>query len=532
MVIFADLLVALGIVFLLLGLKPAMSICVKTKDVGWQLLFALVIAFAIGYLAYLIYLLGLSRVTYLDIGLSSILFGGSLFVSFVLRFSLTSIDKIDDIAKVERHNALHDSLTSLPNRSFCGQTIATKLLEAKPFAVLLFDINNFKNVNDAMGHQTGDLLLKYIGERLAEIVPKDVFFARIGGDEFVIILNTNNKTTIQNYYSEIVEQLSTRFQLKQYSIPVSVSVGVSLYPDFGLTHDSLFKQADAAMYEAKRTGLGLSFYSDSLESKAKEQLDIATRITSALHNQEFKLYYQPIVNTKKQTLYGYEALIRWPQQDGSFIPPDLFIPVAERTHLIRDITDWVVNQVMLDLHLFDRAGIVASVHLNLSAHDLTNSALLNNLRQLVESDQLNSSQVVLEVTESDMLKDIGNTKVVLDELRKMGFKISLDDFGTGYSSLTLLRELPIDQIKIDRSFVSSMHISEADHAIVTSSIALAHGLRCTVIAEGVEEQELIALLNNANCDYVQGFINGKALSLEEIIYWTEQHHLKMASNSH
>ncbi|SON53390.1 putative EAL and GGDEF domains protein [Vibrio tapetis subsp. tapetis] len=531
MLIFADFLMIVAIGLLLLSVKPALIICMKTEEPGWKLLLGLIVAFSIAYVAYLAYLLGKRDANYVDIGMTSILFGGSIFVSIVLRFSLSTILKIERIAKSERHNALHDSLTGLPNRAYCSKAMTERLTAQTPFSVLLFDINNFKNVNDAMGHQTGDLLLVNIAKRISVVVPPDAFYSRIGGDEFVIILNTNSKQRIDSYCTEIAEQLSPRFQLEQYNLPVSASIGVSIFPDFGSSQDELLKQADSAMYDAKRKGLSVSFYSDALEVKAKQQLDIASRITTALHNQEFRLYYQPIVNTLKQTLYGYEALIRWPQEDGSFISPELFIPIAEQTHLIRDITDWVINQVMLDLHIFNNAGIEASIHLNLSAHDLTSSALLDNLKQLAQSEQLDSSQVVLEVTESDMLKNIGNTKIVLEELRLMGFKISLDDFGTGYSSLTLLRELPIDQIKIDRSFVSSMHISSADHAIVTSSISLAHGLNCTVIAEGVEEQELIGLLNTAKCDYVQGFINGKALSLDEIIYWTEQHHLIMASNS-
>ncbi|USD68187.1 bifunctional diguanylate cyclase/phosphodiesterase [Vibrio sp. SCSIO 43136] len=530
MVLFADLMVLLGILALLASLKPSLAICRKTNEMGWQLMLMLIGLFIGGYSVYMGYLITLSRASYLDIAMATILFCGSLFVLFVTRASLVSLDHTEAAIERERKAALLDALTGLPNRLSCRKKIERYIRHDQPFCVMLFDVNNFKSVNDAMGHQSGDLLLKQIADRLADILPEKVFFARIGGDEFVILLETNDIKLVEHFYRELIEELSPRFDLQEFSVPVSISVGVSLFPHFSSTHDGLLRQADSAMYEAKRTGQGMAFYSNALENRAKEHLRIATMITSALHNQEFQLYYQPIVNTKEQTLYGYEALIRWPQADGSFIPPDLFIPVAERSHLIRDITDWVVVQVMLDLHLFANHGIHASIHLNLSAHDLTSRDLLDNLKQLVESEQLDSSRVVLEVTESDMLKDIDNTKVVLDELRVMGFKVSLDDFGTGYSSLTLLRELAIDQIKIDRSFVSSMHISEADHAIVTSSISLAHGLNCTVIAEGVEQSELIRLLDHANCDYVQGYINGKALSIDEIIYWTEQHELKMVSS--
>ncbi|CCN72751.1 putative bifunctional diguanylate cyclase/phosphodiesterase [Vibrio nigripulchritudo] len=528
MILFADLLVFLGIVFLGLGLKPAVQICQKTHEIGWQILLTLIIAFMIGYSLFLFYLLSIRTITFVELGMSAILFGGSLFVALVVNYSLKSIGKIDDIAQLERYNAMHDSLTQLPNRHYCMQQLDKRIERRTPFSVLLFDVNNFKYVNDAMGHQFGDMLLRQISQRLSMILPKQAFFSRIGGDEFVVILRTGGRRPIEELYTVITEELSHPFNLGEYSIIASISTGVSIYPEYSTEKGQILKQADVAMYEAKNSGCGLYFYSSDLADKAKEQLDISSQLTSALHNQEFELHYQPIVNTRYNSLYGYEALIRWPQANGTFISPEVFIPIAEQSHIIRDITDWVVNQVILDMQLFHESGIDASIHLNLSAKDLNSRALFNNLEQLVKSDQLNANRLVLEVTESNMLKDLKNTKQVLQALREIGFKISLDDFGTGYSSLTLLRELPIDQIKIDKSFVSGMHRSEADHAIVKSSISLAHGLNCTVIAEGVEETELMVLLDTANCDYVQGFINGRAQTLEDIIFWTKQHQLKSA----
>ncbi|MBD1558681.1 EAL domain-containing protein [Vibrio sp. S9_S30] len=528
MILVADLLVFLGVVFLGLGLRPAIQICQKTHELGWQILLALIIAFGFGYTLFLLYLLNQHSAGFIELGIATILFGGSIFVVLVVSYSQKTINQIDDIAQLERYNALHDSLTKLPNRQFCMSQLDKYIERRTPFSVLLFDVNNFKYVNDAMGHQFGDMLLQQISQRLSMVLPKQAFFSRIGGDEFVIILRTGGRKPIETLYYEILEELSHPYHLGEYSVITSISTGVSIYPEYSTEKDQILKQADVAMYEAKRSGCGLYFYSSNLEDQANEQLTISSQLTSALHNQEFELHYQPIVNTRYNSLYGYEALIRWPQPDGTFISPEKFIPIAEQSHIIRDITDWVVNQVILDMKIFSESGIDASIHLNLSAKDLNSRALFNNLKQLVDSGQIDPNRLVLEVTESDMLKDMKNTKQVLEALRAIGFKISLDDFGTGYSSLTLLRELPIDQIKIDRSFVSGMHISDSDHAIVRASISLAHGLNCTVIAEGVEETELMALLDTANCDYFQGFINGRAQTLEDIVYWTKQHHLKNA----
>ncbi len=526
MILLADFLVFLGVVLLVLALRPAIQICQKTHELGWQVLLSLIVAFTLGYTLFFSYLMSIRSVSFVELGISAILFGGSLFVALVVSYSQKSIDQIDDIAKTERYNALHDPLTQLPNRQFCMQQLKKRIERSTPFSVLLFDVNNFKYVNEAMGHQFGDMLLKQICDRLSLVLPKQAFFSRIGGDEFVVILRTGGRQPIEEIYFEISEELSQPFSLGEYSIITSISTGVSIFPEYSTEKDQILKQADVAMYEAKRSGCGLYFYSSHLADKAKEQLTISSQLTSALHNQEFELHYQPIVHTRYNSLYGYEALIRWPQSDGTFISPAVFIPIAEQSQIIRDITDWVVNQVILDMQTFNESGIDASIHLNLSAKDLNSRALFNNLKQLVDSGQINASRLVLEVTESNMLKDLKNTKQVLDSLRDIGFKISLDDFGTGYSSLSLLRELPIDQIKIDRSFVSNMHLNEADYAIVQSSISLAHGLNCTVIAEGVEESELVTLLDTANCDYVQGYINGKALSLQDVVYWTKRHELK------
>lgn len=284
--------------------------------------------------------------------------------------------------------------------------------------------------------------------------------------------------------------------------------------------DEMLKRVDIACYKAKKLGLVIDFYSENYAQSINDEVDILSKLVHAIPNKEFELYYQPIVNSIDKTLHGYEALIRWPQKDGSMIPPDKFISIAEKNNYIKGITQWVVSQVASDIIRLKNDNLNFQVHINISTLDLYDDDLYNQLFDMVANKHLEPSSMILEVTESALMSDVDAAYLMLSKLSELGFYISIDDFGTGYSSLSLLRILAFNQIKIDQSFIRNMAVGNSDYAIVASTIYLAHSLGCNVVAEGVEDEHLFAELQELGCDYVQGYYISKPQDIDSIINWS------------
>jgi diguanylate cyclase (GGDEF)-like protein len=515
-------LVALGLIFLSQSLKPAIKICKQARSLGWQLLLFLIVFFSIGYCSFLYYLTTITTVSVVEICLSTILFGGSIFVFMVINFSLRSIEDLRLIAQQERHNALHDSLTKLPNRQHFMQSVTAKVTAAAPFSVFVLDLNDFKQINDAVGHYYGDQLLINLSKRLSQALPKDCFFSRVGGDEFVLLFDSVDDADIVELMDTVDNALLKPFNIDSYDFNVRISIGVSLFP-----HDSgeiapLLRKADTAMYEAKKQRVPYRLYNDALDNDAKTRLALSSKLHLALAENQFEIYYQPVLKLKTTKTHHFEALLRWPQADGSFIPPDQFIPVAEKNGSIRQVTLWVLDNICLHLEDFARENIDACIHINLSTLDLQDYRFSTYLADLVREGRLSPAQLVLEVTETAIMANVAKTRDILSQLSRLGFRISLDDFGTGFSSLSILRELPINQIKIDRSFVMAMHNGNTNNAIVRSIIFLAQNLGCSVVAEGVETQAIAEELIQLQCDYLQGYYYCKPLPLAAVFPYCEQ----------
>ncbi|GIC77934.1 bifunctional diguanylate cyclase/phosphodiesterase [Moritella sp. F3] len=521
-------LVALGLIFLSQSLRPAIKICKKVRSLGWQLLLLLIVFFFIGYCSFLYYLANITTVSIVEICLSTILFGGSVFVFMVINFSLSSIEALHLVAQQERHNALHDSLTGLPNRQHFMQSVTAKVTAAAPFSVFVLDLNDFKQINDAVGHYYGDQLLIQLSKRLAQALPKDCFFSRVGGDEFVLLFDSVEDAEIIKLMGTVDNALLEPFNLDSYNFNVRLSTGVSLFP-----HDSgeiapLLRKADTAMYEAKKQRVSYRLYNDALDNDAKTRLAISSKLQLALAESQFEIYYQPVLKLKATKNHHFEALLRWPQADGSFIPPDQFIPLAEQNGSIRQVTLWVLDRICIHLAYFARKDIDACIHINLSALDLQDDRFATHLADLVCEGRLSPTQLVLEVTETAIMADVAKTREILSKLSRQGFRISLDDFGTGFSSLSILRELPINQIKIDRSFVMAMHNGNTNNAIVRSIIFLAQNLGCSVVAEGVENKAIAEELIQLRCDYLQGYYYCKPLPFAAVFPYCEQQGWKVA----
>ncbi|QUM75206.1 EAL domain-containing protein [Moritella sp. 24] len=522
MKILSIFLVAFGLFFLSTSLKPAVNICKQDRSVGWKSLLLLIIFFVFGYFAFLYYLTTITVVSIVETCLAIILFGGSIFVLMVIKFSLRSLEDLNLIAEKERHNALHDSLTGLPNRLHFMGEVSSRIELATPFSVFVLDLNDFKQINDVVGHYYGDQLLIKLSRRMAKALPKSCFFSRVGGDEFILITDVVIKDDIEALTTLITDALVTPFDINNYNMNVGVSIGISLFPAHAQEIAPLLQKADTAMYVSKRKQLTYMLYNASLDDDAHTRLMISSQLHLALELNQFQLFYQPLVKDKATKRHHFEALLRWPQTDGSYIPPDKFIPLAEQNGLIRDITYWVLMQIIDDLTLFAARELDVCIHINLSARDLQDDTLSKHLSELVRTGQLSPTQIVLEVTETAIMSDVNQVREVLSQLSTQGFHISLDDFGTGFSSLSILRELPINQIKIDRSFVMAMHADNTNNAIVRSIIFLAQNLGCSVVAEGVETQAIAEELIQLKCDYLQGYYYCRALPLRSILPYCEQ----------
>ena len=522
------LLTLIGVATLAFSLKPATKICQKDNHIGWRVLCSLIVFFILGYCSVLYYLFQHPTANNLFTAFSVILCGGGFFVFIVINMSLQSIIKIEQVADKERYNALHDNLTNLPNRKYLLQQMRSYAQQNSAFSLLSIDLNNFKQVNDALGHHYGDELLVAVSARIRRVLPETAFFARMGGDEFAIIHPSAKEPDYQNIVSIVHHALQSPFQLVGYAINVYASMGGSLFPFHSKQIDELLKQADMAMYASKNKRLEFTLFCEELNKGANEKLSISSRIEQAIENNEFELHYQAIFDENKH-IHGAEALIRWPQADGSYIDTETFIKISEQSTLIEKITIWVLDQAIKDLAALKEQGFTGALHINLSAQNLQSPTFFQHVSLLFESQQVPTDQLVFEVTESAMMINLEATQEMMRKLNSMGFEFSIDDFGTGFSSLSLLRELPIKQIKIDRSFISKMASDEINHSIVKSAIYLAKNLHCTTVAEGVESclvaEHLIAL----KCDYLQGYLYCDPLPLPRFIH---NHVGKVAGAAH
>ena len=422
-----------------------------------------------------------------------------------------------------RHLAHYDNLTSLPNRTLLNEHLAEAIGDAherhRSVAVLFADLDRFKYVNDTLGHQAGDQLLLCVAQRLRACVRDGDLVARTGGDEFVIVLgNLEEGSMPEDVAERIIASLARPFELCGQQFTVTPSIGITLYPTDGLDGEALIKNADAAMYLAKERGRNnFQFFDHGLSARYSERLELENRLRHALDENQLELFYQPQVDTLSGELIGLEALIRWRQPDGSMIPPDKFIPIAEECGLIVPIGAWVLHEACRQNQAWLKEGICrVPVGVNLSARQFDDTELLATIKSALTSAQLPPAYLDLELTESLVMRNPEHTRSLLMECKKLGLQLSVDDFGTGYSSLANLKRFPIDRLKIDRSFISDIVTEADDAAIAQTIVAMAHTLRLEVIAEGVETEAQLALLRRWRCDAYQGYLCSRPISAADM----------------
>ena len=441
-----------------------------------------------------------------------------------------------------RYVAYHDSLTGLPNRlmfkDYLGRATAEARRNLQELSILFIDLDNFKRINDTLGHQAGDKLLEAFAERLTACVREsDVIsheehdttssvMARLAGDEFTIMLpRTKGGVAAQKVSRRILERLTEPFTVNRQELFVSASIGIALYPDDGLSVDELMKHADIAMYHAKKSGRNnYQYFSGKLNEEALYKVKIESKLRHALEKDELEVYYQPQVSFSTGRIIGAEALLRWKDEDLGMVPPDIFIPIAEEYGLIVAITEWLIHDICTQAQQWqERYKNPLTMAINISAVHFSGNGLIDLVRHTLKATGYDPQFLEVELTETSVLQDPTVAISTLKELQEMGLKTSLDDFGTGYSSLNYLMQLPLNKLKIDRSFVVNMDMSvdenESDKgkgtAIVSAIIAMAHSLDLEVIAEGVEEVAQLQLLRKLKCDIVQGYYIARPMPAAE-----------------
>ncbi|MEG4817985.1 EAL domain-containing protein [Microcoleus sp. K5-D4] len=417
-----------------------------------------------------------------------------------------------------RHQASHDPLTGLPNRLLFNERLSLALASAhqngEMLAVIFLDLDRFKNVNDTLGHPVGDLLLQSVSRRLTNCLRVGDSMARWGGDEFTVLLyNINSPEEATKICQLIIQSLSGPFDFEGLELYIKASLGIALAPYDGEDAETLLKNADAAMYKAKQKGRNnYQFYTQAIGSKVSEDLNLENHLYKALKKSEFVLYYQPQINLNTGKIVGMEALIRWEHPERGLIPPDRFIPLAEETGLICQIDEWVMRTACLQNRAWQLLGLPPMrIAVNLSARQFLQPHTVQTIAEILSETKLNPEYLEIEITESIAMTDVSFTVSVLQQLQDMGIHISLDDFGTGYSSLWSLKNFPLNNLKIDKSFVADLVTGSNGATIVKLAIALGQGLNLQVIAEGVETAEQLAFLHSHKCDMGQGYFFSKPI---------------------
>ena len=428
------------------------------------------------------------------------------------------------------HIAQHDVLTGLPSRSLLqdrlGVAIGDSERSGQPLWVMLIDLDRFKYVNDSMGHKAGDVLLMTIAARLRSAINDNDTVARLSGDEFVVIMSQQGG---QRLGPMLVQQLMDSVAqpvllgTKEYS--VTCSIGVAVFPSAGALADSLIEHADIAMYSAKKLGRNnFQFYTPAMNDEAQERVRIESALRKALERNEFVLHYQPQVDLASGKIVGMEALIRWQHPELGMVQPMRFISVAEDTGLIVPIGAWVMRTACLQNRAWQDAGLgPLRVAVNLSARQFASSDLLDNISAVLDDSGLDPRCLEIELTESLFMSDVTLAVELLHNMKALGVNLSIDDFGTGYSSLSYLSRFPIDVLKIDRSFVTNITRDANDAALVASIINLAHNLKLSVIAEGVETEEQLDYLRRHGCDEMQGYYVSRPLPADQFERFLRQH---------
>ncbi len=419
------------------------------------------------------------------------------------------------------HIAMHDDLTNLPNRILLIDRISLAISNSQrfhsSFAVIILDLDRFKEVNDTLGHFIGDEVLKQVANRLEALLRDTDTVARLGGDEFAILLPNIDDKTVKDIAIKISHELEKVYPIQEHNLYLGASLGISVYPQHGLTTEILLKHADIAMYMAKQTDINYIVYTPKNDEHNVKQLSLLSDLRQAIDQNQLRLVYQPIYTTNTNKIIGFEALIRWQHPDYGLLTPDSFIHLAEQTGLVKKITQWVIREALETFSSWPIDTRNTYISVNVTAWDLQDHMFIPGIEASIKDTGISPRSLMLELSERSMMVDTPRIQLALDKLQATGVRISIDDFGTGFSSLAILKQLPVSILKIDKSFVLKMASVKNDALIVHSIIDLAHNLELKVIAEGVEDTDSRELLKNFSCDYCQGYLFSMPLTEEQLL---------------
>jgi diguanylate cyclase (GGDEF)-like protein len=424
------------------------------------------------------------------------------------------------------HMALYDSLTGLANRYLIQDRLQQAIFRAErekhPLAILVVDLDRFKELNDTLGHNVGDELLKQVGIRFQAKLRQADTVGRLGGDEFAILLPDASAETAMLVAEHLLQALEFPVELEGGSYAVSASIGIAVYPEHGQDMQVLLRRADVAMYVAKRARQGCFLYDPQQDRHTPRHLALMADLHMALERGQMRLFYQPKLDLASDCIVGMEALMRWQHPEYGLILPDLFIPALEQSGLIRRFTTWALDEAIRQGAEWNQLGLELGIAVNLSMYNLRDSQLPAQLAMLQRAWKAPVGALLMEVTESAVMNDPHHVSEVLDTLTEQGIRFSIDDFGTGYSSLNHLKRLPVSELKIDKSFVRDMTRDRDDEAIVRSTIDLAHNMGLRVVAEGVESLEVLDRLREMGCDEVQGYYIARPMPAGDLPAFIEQ----------
>jgi diguanylate cyclase (GGDEF)-like protein len=439
-------------------------------------------------------------------------------------------------AREKEHQALHDPLTDLPNRSLFADRVEQALVAAKrsqaDVALLLMDLDRFKDINDTLGHQAGDLLLRELAARLSKALRASDTVARLGGDEFALLLpEVRDRHAIEDVVAKVQEAVQRPFYLQGLPLSVESSIGVAMFPRDGADAKTLLQRADIAMYVAKKGNAPYQAYEASEDEHNLERLRLVGELRRAMDRRELVVYYQPKADLRTGAVVGTEALVRWIHPTRGMVPPDEFIPLAQHTGLIMPMTMYVLDEAIRQCVAWQRQGVNLPVAVNLAPRTLINARLAADVTELLQLYQCAPHMLGFEITETTIMLDPFRALATLRQLNEMEVRLAIDDFGTGYSSLAYLKRLPVDEVKIDKTFISNMALDPDDTAIVRSTIDLARNLGLDVVAEGVETEEVRLQLLALGCDIMQGYLLSRPLPGDELLRWLKGERPPTASSA-
>ena len=421
------------------------------------------------------------------------------------------------------YQTLHDDLTNLPNRLLLFDRLQQTIGQAKrnkgSLALIMMDLDRFKEINDTLGHHAGDVLLQQVSNRLVDSLRQVDTVARLGGDEFAVLIPDCDEEKSKKIAMKIRECMQPAMQVNDRSLYIHGSLGIAIYPEHGTDPETLLKHADISMYVSKRNNSVYEVYSHEHDMHSINKLELKYKLQKAITKNEFELYFQPQINCKSRDVTGVEALLRWNDYNGEVIMPDIFIPLAEESGLIKELTEWVITEAIKQQSIWQKDNLNIHLSVNLSARNLLDPDLDDFILDQYKKYGLNSGAISFEITESAMMEDTERALKMMKSLNKNGFDLIVDDYGTGFSSLAYLKKFPIKELKIDKSFVSHMIENDEDAMIVKSTIDLAHNLGLGVIAEGVETEEVLEMLNILSCDMAQGYIIEKPVTADDFRRW-------------